>query len=232
MDDRIRTRRPLLIGVVNASKIVNMRTNPALRESVLAADLVLADGMSIVWASRLLGEPLPERVAGIDLMLGMFQRGEKRGYRVFCLGATQEILNRFVERTRADFPGLQIVGAHHGYFSAEQEPEVAAAIGASNADILLAAMSSPKKEKFLARWSATLNVSVCHGVGGSFDVVAGLVRRAPAAWQRFGLEWLYRLLQEPRRLGKRYLVTNTVFAYLVCRALLARVFGRPRPSTV
>jgi N-acetylglucosaminyldiphosphoundecaprenol N-acetyl-beta-D-mannosaminyltransferase len=230
IDAAIAARRPLLVGVVNAAKIVNMRRDAALRESVLHADLILADGMSIVWASRLLGQPLPERVAGIDLMLGMFERGQKRGYRIYCLGATQEVLQRFMANVARDYPGLNIVGGQHGYFTPEEEARVAAEIGAARPDILLAAMTSPKKEQFLARWGSQLNVTVCHGVGGSFDVVAGLVRRAPAVWQRLGLEWLYRVLQEPGRLWKRYLVTNTVFGALVLRELVSRLFGRRSAS--
>lgn len=218
----ISARTPLLIGVVNAAKLVNMRTDVALRDSVLSADMILADGMSIVWASRMLGSSLPERVAGIDLMLGMFERGAKRGWRVFCLGAKQDILDRFVAQIRKDFPGLNIVGAQHGYYSPEEEPNVAAAIAAARPDILLAAMTSPKKEQFLARWSAQMNVCVCHGVGGSFDVVAGHVKRAPALWQKMGMEWLYRVLQEPGRLWKRYLVTNTIFGWLVLKAMVRR----------
>ena len=148
--DRIETaisgRTPLLIGVVNAAKLVNMRTDAALRDSVLTADMILADGMSIVWASRMLGAALPERVAGIDLMLGMFERGEKRGWRVFCLGAKQEVLDRFVAQVRKDFPGLNIVGAQHGYYTPEEEPRVAAAIGEARPDILLAAMTSRSRD--------------------------------------------------------------------------------------
>lgn len=230
IDAAITARRPLLIGVVNAAKIVNMRRDAALRESVLDADMILADGMSIVWASRLLGQPLPERVAGIDLMLGMFERGRTRGYRVYCLGATQDVLQRFMANVARDYPGVKLVGGQHGYFTPDEEPRVAAEIGAAQPDILLAAMTSPKKEQFLARWGPQLNVTVCHGVGGSFDVVAGLVRRAPALWQRLGLEWLYRVLQEPGRLWKRYLVTNTVFGGLVLREFVGRRFGR-RPAS-
>jgi len=215
----IADRARLHIGVVNAAKIVNMHRDARLRDDVLASDLVLADGMSIVWASRVLGGPLPERVAGIDLMHTMLARGDRLGWRVFCLGATEQVLGRTLAAFRGMYPDVQFVGAHHGYFSPADEPALAAGIAAARPDILLVAMTSPRKEQFLARWSPTLGVPVCHGVGGSFDVVAGEVRRAPAAWQRLGLEWLYRVKQEPRRLWKRYLVTNTLFVRLVLREL-------------
>ena len=226
IDETIARRGRLQIGVVNAAKIVNMRRNELLRRSVLSSDLILADGISVVWASRLLGRPLPERVAGIDLMMGMFRRGNELGYRLFCLGATEEVLDKVSARLAADFPNVRQVGRQHGYFSEEEEEAVAGRIAAANPDILLVAMTSPKKEKFLAKWSDRLGIPVCHGVGGSFDVFAGKVLRAPERWQRLGLEWLYRLKQEPRRLLRRYMVTNTLFCAMVLFELLKR---RPRP---
>jgi N-acetylglucosaminyldiphosphoundecaprenol N-acetyl-beta-D-mannosaminyltransferase len=224
VDEAIERRSRLRIGVVNAAKLVNMRRDTRLREDVLASDLILADGVSVVWASRLLGDPLPERVAGIDLMTAMLGRASHRGYRVYCLGATHEVLERAVARMLADFPGLMIVGQRDGYFGAEEEEEVAREIAAARPDILFVAMTSPKKENFLGRWSPRMGVPVCHGVGGSFDVLAGKVRRAPEAWQRLGLEWLYRVRQEPRRMWKRYLVTNTAFSAIVLSEWLGAVW--------
>jgi N-acetylglucosaminyldiphosphoundecaprenol N-acetyl-beta-D-mannosaminyltransferase len=210
----------LHIGVVNAAKIVNIRRNEVLRDDVMSSDIIVADGTSVVWASRILGHPLPERVTGIDLMLGMFRRGNENRYRVYCLGATNDVLEKATARIVADYPKLKLVGRHNGYFTTEEEPAIADEIIAAKPDILLVAMSSPKKEKFMAHWSEKLDVPVCHGVGGSFDVMAGKVQRAPERWQRLGLEWLYRLLQEPRRLWRRYLVTNTIFCLLVFFELL------------
>jgi N-acetylglucosaminyldiphosphoundecaprenol N-acetyl-beta-D-mannosaminyltransferase len=233
VDEAIAARKQLHIGVVNAAKIVNMRKDAELRVSVLDSDVIFADGAAVVWASRMLGQPLPERVAGIDLMTGMLRRGQRRGYRVFCLGATEQVLAATLEAIARDFPGIEIAGAHHGYFKGErEEADVAEKIKASRADILLVAMTSPKKERFLARWNETLNVPVCHGVGGSFDVVAGKVKRAPVAWQRLGLEWLYRVKQEPRRLWKRYFVTNSLFVLLVARAFARQRFAGARARDV
>lgn len=207
----------LLIGVVNAAKIVNMSRDECLRYSVLGADLILADGMGVVWAARWLGAAIPGRVTGIDLMSRILESGNKKRYRVFFLGATQEVLNETVSRARKDYPGLVVAGEHHGYFRANDEFALVQQIRASRADILLVAMSSPKKEEFLARWADALGVPVLHGVGGAFDVFAGKVKRAPELWQRLGLEWLYRVVQEPRRMWKRYLTTNALFARLVWR---------------
>lgn len=225
VESSIRGRRSLLIGVVNAAKLVNMQRDAALHESVLASDLILADGMAVVWASRLLGKPLPERIAGIDLMLQLFARGNECGWRVFCLGAKADVLARFAQRVAEQYPGLRLVGCRHGYYKPEEEPDVAREIGAARPDILLVAMTSPRKEQFLARWHDVIGNVVSHGVGGSFDVVAGVVKRAPAIWQRLGLEWLYRVLQEPGRLWKRYLITNSVFVMMVLGSVFRRVFG-------
>jgi N-acetylglucosaminyldiphosphoundecaprenol N-acetyl-beta-D-mannosaminyltransferase len=226
VQDAIARRAPLQIGVVNAAKVVNMRRDPALREDVLSSDLILADGIAVVWAGRILGRRLPERVPGIDLMHGMLRRGAGLGWRVYCLGATREVLDGVLARMAADYPGVQVAGSRDGYFKDAEEQAVAADIGASRADILLVAMTSPKKEKFLARWSETLGVPVCHGVGGSFDVMAGKVERAPDLWQRLGLEWLYRVKQEPRRLWRRYLVTNALFCGMLCAAFVRSLPGR------
>lgn len=212
----------LRLGVVNAAKIVNMRNDPALRASVLDTDLILADGISVVWASRLLGRPLPERVTGIDLMTRLLELANEHGYAVFLFGAAEDVLNRVVERVKREFPTVRIAGARNGYFRDEEQSGIADQIRTSGADILLVAISSPTKELFLSRWGESLGVPVCHGVGGSFDVMAGKVRRAPRLWQRLGLEWLYRVYQEPRRLWKRYLVTNTAFAWLVFREYFGR----------
>jgi len=226
VDKAIFHHQHLLIGVINAAKIVNMKRDAHLRRAVLSADMILPDGMSIVWACRILGRWLPERITGIDLMHKILERGQTRGYRIYCLGATDEILNTAIEQIKSNYPGISIVGKHNGYFRPEEEPEVVKSIQTVVPDILFVAMNTPKKEQFLARWNGHLGVPVCHGVGGAFDVIAGKVHRAPAIWQRMGMEWLYRLLQEPRRLWRRYLITNVVFCFMVFMEL----FGTLRPT--
>lgn len=225
VDAAIARREALQIGVVNAAKIVNMQRTPMLRDDVLASDLILADGIAVVWAGRLLGRSLPERVTGIDLMTGMLERGNTRGYAVYCLGAEEQVSAQVEARIRALYPGVRVAGRHHGYFKPEEEEQLVTAIAASRPDILLVAMTSPKKEQFMARWGERMGIPVCHGVGGSFDVLAGKVARAPLAWQRLGLEWFYRLKQEPGRLWKRYLVTNTLFCGLVAGELWRRLWS-------
>jgi len=213
--EAVRTRRRLLIGVINAAKVVNLRRDPVLRNSLLECDVLLADGQSVVWASRMLGQPLPERVTGIDLFQRLLGVASDDGLSVYLLGASQEVLDAVVSNVRRDHPGVRIAGARDGYFPLEEADTVAADIRASDADMLFLGMTSPKKETFLAQYGDTLGVPVQHGVGGSFDILAGVTKRAPEAWQRIGCEWLYRLLQEPVRLGPRYLRTNTAFMRLV-----------------
>lgn len=208
------------ISVLNVAKLVNMRSDALLRESVLAGDLILADGAPLVWLSRIKGTPLPERVAGIDLMRELLRVADERRLRVYFLGATASVVQQTVIASCAEFPRLIVAGARDGYFSETDEAAVAEEICNSRPDILLVAMSSPKKEVFLKRWAATMAVPICHGVGGSFDVVAGVTRRAPLWMQRVGLEWFFRVLQEPRRMWKRYLITNTKFIVLALRDLL------------
>lgn len=224
--DAIKTRSKLHIGVVNAAKIVNMQRDSFLQRDVLLSDIILADGMSVVWASRLVGRPLPERVAGIDLMVRMLEDGNRHGYRIYCLGASQEVLERVAGRIGREYPNVKLVGRHNGYFSEDAEEQIAGEIAASKPDIILVAMTSPKKEKFLARWSESMGVPVCHGVGGSFDVMAGKVQRAPEIYQRLGLEWFYRFKQEPRRLWRRYLVTNMLFLGMLLPATFKSRAGR------
>ena len=215
----------LLVGVINVAKLVTLQENRELREAVSDADLVVADGMGVVWASKILGKPLPERVAGIDLFLDLIASAERRDNSVFLLGAEQDVLDECARVLRETHPSLDICGTRNGYFDSAEAQNVAEQIAESGANMLFVAMPSPQKETFLSQYGESLGVSVCHGVGGSFDVVAGKVQRAPEAWQRWGAEWLFRLIQEPRRMWKRYLTTNSAFAWMVLSAKLRSVIG-------
>ena len=216
---------------INAAKVVAMRDDPALRRAIEGCELVNADGQSVVWASRLLGDPLPERVAGIDLMHRLLDLAEREAHGVYVLGARQDVLERAIGRLRERHPRLRIAGYRDGYFPEEQSGDVTAEIAASGAAILFVAISSPRKELWLAEHGEHLGVPVAMGVGGAIDVVAGVARRAPRLWQRLGLEWLYRLAQEPRRLFGRYTRTNLRFLALLLGALPGRfVEGRGRAT--
>jgi N-acetylglucosaminyldiphosphoundecaprenol N-acetyl-beta-D-mannosaminyltransferase len=214
----IRTRSRAQHMAVNAAKIVSTRNDEELHRLINGCDIVTADGQAVVWASRVLGDPLPTRVAGIDLMNELLALAERKGYRVFILGARQEVLDRALQRLRERHPRLQVAGHRNGYYAAAEERAVAEQIRASRADLLFVAMSSPRKEYFLGRWGDTLDVPFSMGVGGAIDVLAGLTRRAPRRLQVLGLEWAYRLAQEPRRLFRRYFVTNSLFIAMTLRS--------------
>lgn len=229
-EQHIVEKNSLLLSVVNVAKFVNCRKDAELRKSVTEADIVLADGLPLVWLSKLIGDPLPERLAGIDIMYGLLERASQNNYGVYFLGAHKPIVQKVVQIVERLYPGLRVAGYRDGYFPDSESKEVAEKVRNSSADILLVAISSPKKENFLRDWRKFMNVPVCHGVGGSFDILGGAIKRAPFWVQRYGLEWLYRLIQEPRRMWKRYLVTNTIFVKLSLQAILRSRF-RPSHAT-
>jgi len=223
-------RRPMQIGVLNAAKVVNAERDEGLHDAMLSCDVILADGQSVVWASRLLGQPLPERVAGIDLFIRLLELADAQHLSVFLLGATPDVVEQVATVVRIKYPGARLAGYRDGYF--DDEASVAQEIASSHPDMLFLGMTSPKKEKFLERYQPVMNVPVTHGVGGSFDILAGVTKRAPERWQKMGMEWAYRLLQEPGRMWKRYLRTNVLFSVMIARALVdQRLTLAPRTAT-
>lgn len=215
VDRLIRARRPVQHCVINAAKAVMLENNERLREILSTCALVNADGQSVVWASRLLGRPLPERVPGIDLFMMLLQLAEDRGYGVYFFGATREVVLEVVQRARREHPLLCISGWHDGYLRAGDTDIVVADVCEHHPEILFVGMPSPQKEYWLSENLERMGVPFSMGVGGSFDVYAGRVKRAPAWMQRHGLEWFYRFAQEPTRMWRRYLVGNLAFLDLV-----------------
>lgn len=213
----IETRSTCRHGFLNAGKVVMAHQDPELYSALETCDLVSPDGMSIVWASRFLGTPLPERVNGTNLMLALCEMAAQEGYRVYLLGARPDVVADAETQLLQDYPGLKIVGKRHGYFDESEEPAIAEEIRRSEADIIFVGISSPKKELWLQRNVPLIGVPFCMGVGGSFDVVAGRVERAPVWMQEAGLEWLWRFAQEPRKMWPRYMFGNPNFIWLVFR---------------
>lgn len=207
---------------INASKLVALHESPALRQIIEGCELVNADGQSVVWASRLLADPLPARVPGIDLMHRLIELAEQREYSVYVLGARSEILDRAMATLAERHPRLRIAGYRNGYFPESSSREVCEQIRESGAQILFVAMTSPRKEEWLARHGKDLGVNLAMGVGGAIDVVAGHTYRAPVWLQRFGLEWTARVWQEPIRLLPRYMVTNTKFLRMLASEMIRR----------
>jgi N-acetylglucosaminyldiphosphoundecaprenol N-acetyl-beta-D-mannosaminyltransferase len=206
---------------VNAAKLVRFQGDPTLRAAINGCELITADGQAIVWAARLLGDALPERVAGIDLMAALLELASSRGYRVFILGARPAVVSKAAACIRARLPNLSLA-YHHGYFASEEEDAIVRQIASASPDLLFVALETPAKELFLARHRGELDVPFVMGVGGAIDVIAGVRRRAPRWMQRAGLEWLFRFVQDPRRLARRYVVGNTRFCLLVAGELLRR----------
>ena len=220
----MRDRTRLHHVALNVAKLVEMGRNAELRDDVNASDLVGIDGMGIVLALRLKGIPA-DRVSGVDLMRAVLELCAEEGFKPYFLGAEPAVVAKAAEEARRRYPNLQFAGVKDGYFKPEDEAAVVEDIRNSGADCLFVGMPTPRKERFLAKYRTSLNVPFIMGVGGSFDVLAGKVRRAPELMQRTGFEWLYRVYQEPRRMWWRYARTNTIFAGMMLGQLVQAFFG-------
>lgn len=218
----INQRKPCQHVVVNVAKLVAMQKDPALKQIISQCSIINADGMPLVWASRLLGTPLPCRVAGVDLFQELVAVCSHKGYRPYFFGARQWVVEKMVETFTDRYPKLDIAGFRNGYFDVSEAQQIAGDIRKSRADMLFVGFSSPMKEQFLSRWMTHMQVPFCMGVGGSFDIIAGKTLRAPSWMQDAGLEWLYRVIQEPGRMWKRYAKTNPVFIWMVFRELVKK----------
>jgi N-acetylglucosaminyldiphosphoundecaprenol N-acetyl-beta-D-mannosaminyltransferase len=207
---------------INAALLCMKRRDRELDGACRNADLVVADGVSVMWASRLLGDPLPQRIAGVDFMVRLLEAASQHCLKVFFLGAKQEVLDALVARTKRDYPNAEIAGVQNGYFKEADHERIIQAIHDSGAHILFIGMPSPFKEVWSERYRERLNVPVIMGVGGSFDVLAGFIKRAPKWVQGAGMEWSWRLAMEPKKLWKRYLYTNSEFLWLTAGAVLKR----------
>jgi len=212
----------LRVADVNVAKLVALTADPAFRQTVVDADAVVVDGMGVLWGLRLLGVAAPERLSGVDLLDQVAALCAAHGLRPFVVGAKPDVVERAVAELRRRHPGLCLAGWRDGYFPADSDDAVAAEIRASGAHCLIAALPYPRQDLFLARAHAASGAALAFGVGGSLDVVAGDLRRAPRWMRSAGLEWFFRLVQEPVRLGPRYLSTNLRFLGLLLGQLVAR----------
>ncbi len=220
IDEAILTNTHLQHCALNAAKLVHALKDEPLRKSIIESDIITADGKSIVWASKLLRQPVPERVTGIDLMQNLVELASKRNYKIFLFGAEEYVVKKVLKKY-SDLYGPQIIaGYRNGYYTKEEEPGIARSIADSGAHMLFVAITSPKKETFLNSYDDLARIPFTMGVGGSFDVIAGIVKRAPVWMQNMGLEWLFRVIQEPSRMWKRYLTTNTAFVFLILKELV------------
>jgi len=220
---------PKVIQFINANKIAQVQKDRDMERIMWRADYVLADGQPLLPMGRLLGVRLPERIDGIGLMGKLLKLANERGYGVFLLGAKQSVLDTCLKKIQRDYPNIRIAGSRNGYFSEKEAEGILAQIRASRCDILFLGMGSPMKERFADRYAAELGATVIQGVGGSFDVMADLVKRAPVWVQRIGFEWAFRVLQEPRRMFWRYAITNARCLSIFGKELLFYLGGRKQP---
>ena len=211
---------------LNAALLCMMRRDEDLRAACCSGDLIVADGAPVVFTSRLAGIPLPERVAGVDLTARLLAEGASRGLSVYFLGARPQVVRSLVDYCHRKHPGLRVAGHRDGYFTPADHAGIVAEIARLAPHMLFVGMPSPFKETWCQRHRDALGVPVIVGVGGTFDVLAGYVRRAPRALQVAGMEWLWRLAMEPRKMWKRYLHTNTEFIGLAAREVVRLRAGR------
>lgn len=209
--------------VINVAKLVYAQSDEKLRNIINSCGLINADGAGIILGAKFLGINIPQRVTGIDLMETLTAYSAKKGYKIYFFGAKEFIVQKVIEIYRQKYPELMIAGYRNGYYSAEEEESIVEDIKNSGADVLFVAMGSPQKEVFINKYLDKMQVPFVMGVGGSFDVIAGKVQRAPIFMQRHAMEWLYRLYQEPKRLWKRYLITNTIFLVMLLKEFFYKV---------
>ncbi len=226
----IREKRPSLVFPVNVDVCMKIQRDRELRALFHAAELVLVDGTPMMWAARLLGVPLPDRVSGSDLVPQFCQVAAERGYRIFLLGGGPGIAEGAQRWLEARNPSLRIVGTYAPPFGFEKDgyenARIISMVRRAKPDVLFTAFGASKQERWLTRFREDLAVPVSMSVGSTFDYLAGRLKRAPTWMQRAGLEWMFRLAQEPRRLWRRYLVDNPPFVYYVLR----QRFRGPRPD--
>lgn len=222
VEQYVEKKIPLHLIGVNADKINEMNKNEKLRQIVNSCGVINADGASVVMASRFLNKPLPERVAGIDLMQSLVALSERKGYGIYLLGARQEIVEKTAEVLREEHPKLNIVGVHNGYFKEADWQQISNELKNVAPDFVFVGITSPLKEYLVEYLQDDGNTCVFMGVGGSFDVISGKISRAPLWIQKMNMEWFYRMLQEPRRLFKRYFVGNWIFIISIIKEKFSR----------
>lgn len=208
------------ILAVNPEKVIRAQHDRELLECLRSADLLIPDGIGVVLGLRFLGLGQAERVPGSELMPKLCELAASKGYAVFLFGGSHEVNRQTVSALCERYPGIRIVGAQHGYVPEEDMPGVIARINETSPDLLFVALGSPKQELWMTRYLPLLNVKVCQGVGGTFDVIAGRVKRAPLMFRTLHLEWFYRLMTNPHRI-----LRQTALPIFACQVLRKRLFG-------
>lgn len=211
----IEQRQPHQIITANPIMVMSALDDPAYMSMMQQAELIVPDGTGVVWAANYVGEPVVERVPGYDLLNELMKAGESKGWKVYLLGASNEVIQAAADKIRKNYPGIKLVGVRDGYFKDEQDAEVIQAILDAAPDLLFVGRAAANQEPWIGKYKAQLGVPVMMGVGGSFDVLSGKLKRAPVVFQKLRLEWFYRLLQEPWRYKRMLLLPK--FAMKVMR---------------
>jgi N-acetylglucosaminyldiphosphoundecaprenol N-acetyl-beta-D-mannosaminyltransferase len=211
IDEFVKSKSPHLIVTPDSGAIVKAQKDKEFLEIINTADLVTPDEKGILFAAKIFNQPFYERISGIDLMQKICEKAEIEEYLIFLLGAKEGVAEKCAENLKNIYPKLKIVGTHHGYFSEDEEKDVIKKIKSQKPDVLFVAMGIPKQEKWINKNLKELNVPVCIGVGGSFDVISGRLKRAPKWMQDFGLEWLFRTIQEPKRILRIFDLPKFIF---------------------
>lgn len=217
VENLIAMRKNSIVATANAEMLMMATQDAELKKILNGAELVVADGAGTVWAAHYLGYEMPERVAGFDLVQEIMKISPAHDYKIFLFGAAPGIADKAKLKAEQLYPGIKIVGVRNGFFSADDEPEIIAQIKNSKADILLAALGVPKQEKFLSKYKDKLNIPLSIGVGGTFDVMAGAVKRAPLWMQKAKLEWLFRAMLQPSRAGRLIALPKFVFKVIASK---------------
>jgi len=214
------------VVTINAFGIMMMRDRPLVRMAIQDASLIVPDGISMTLAARLFGVRVRGRVTGVAVTHGLLHRAVSEGLRVYCFGSREEVVQALVPALQTTYPGLIVAGVRNGYFQPEDETTISAEIRNSNTDVLLVGLPNPMAEEWIYRHKASLGVGVIIGVGGTFDVMSGKLKRAPAWMQRLGIEWLWRFLLEPRKRWKIILYQLPRFVVMALCARVRLVFDR------
>lgn len=224
--------RPLAVFSANVDMIVRAARDASFAADLAAGDVVVPDGVPVLWMARGLGRRLPERVAGVDLVAALAARAAPRGWSIFLIGGRPGVAERAAERLARRSPGLRVAGTlapPEGFDGDPSERERAArAVRAARPEVVLVGLGAPRQERWILSERERLGSAALIAVGGAFDMLSGARRRAPGPVQRAGLEWIWRMAQEPRRLGRRYLLEDAAIVPLYARALWRRYLARER----
>ena len=195
---RIMETKKTFIVTANPEIVMHAQRDPQYKKTLQSADYIIPDGIGVIMGAKLLKNPLPERIPGFDLMKDLLHLANKESLRVFFLGAREEVLNKAIDNVKRDYPGIQVAGCHHGFFE-ENDSEVVSMVKESSPDMVFVALGFPRQERWIHNNYHLFQKGIFMGVGGSFDVLSGTIKRAPELWRKLNIEWLYRLIKQPQR---------------------------------